>query len=80
MSDLLAYFILILLFILAIELTIVLFYAIIFMQNAVVVIKRVKTLEGDLEVKLAALESELNAISGKIIKGVIKSAGKFLKK
>lgn len=80
MVNFLLLFIAILLLVLAVELSIVLYYAIIFMQNAVIVIKRVKTLEGGLEEKLTILENELTAASGKIIKGIIKSAGKFFKK
>jgi len=80
MHNFLLSFIAILLLILAVELSLVLYYAIIFMRNAITIIKRVKTLEGNFEEKLAMLESELTAISGKIIKAIVKSAGKFLKK
>lgn len=80
MRDFLLFLIAVLLLILAVELSMVLYYAIIFMQEAIIIIKRVKTLEGNLEEKLSMLESELTLVSGKIIKGVIKGAGKFLKK
>ncbi len=58
----------------------VLYYAIIFLQNAVIIIKRVKDFEGSLEEKLTKLENDLTLASGKIIKGIVKGAGKFLKK
>jgi hypothetical protein len=80
MNDFLLLFIAVMLLILAVELSMVLYYAILFMQDAIIIIKRVKELEGDFEQKLAMLESELNSVSGKIIKGIVKSAGKFLKK
>lgn len=80
MHDFLLLLIAVLLLILAVELSMVLYYAIIFMQDAIIIIKRVKEFEGNLEEKLIALEDELNLVSGKIIKGIIKSAGKYLGK
>lgn len=80
MQDFLLLFIAVLLLILAVELSMVLYYAIIFMRNAVTIIKRVKALEGSLEEKLTMLENDLTIVSGKIIKGIVKGAGKFLKK
>lgn len=80
MGDFLLLFITVLLLILVMELSIVLYYAVIFMQNAIIIIKRVKALEGSLEEKLATLESDLTLMSAKIIKGIVKSAGNFLKK
>lgn len=79
MQDSLLLFIAILLFVLAVELSMVLYYAIIFLRNAIVIIKRVKALEGDLEEKLTMLENDLTLASGKIIKGIVKGIGKFLK-
>lgn len=79
MQDFLLLFIAILLFVLAVELSMVLYYAIIFLRNAIVIIKRVKALEGDLEEKLTMFENDLTLASGKIIKGIVKGAGKFLK-
>lgn len=80
MSDFLLLLIAVLLLILAVELSMVLYYAIIFMQDAIIIIKRVKELEGSMEEKLTALESDLTLVSGKIIKGIVKSASKFIKK
>ncbi|MDP3057111.1 MAG: hypothetical protein Q8N37_01135 [bacterium] len=80
MQDFLLLFIAVLLLILAVELSMVLYYAIIFLQDAVIIIKRVKSLEGSLEEKLTVLENDLTLTSGKIIKGIVKGVGKFLKK
>lgn len=80
MQDFLLLFITILLLVLVIELSVVLYYAIIIMQDAVVIVKRVRALECSMEEKLATLENDLTIASGKIIKGVVKSASKFLKK
>lgn len=80
MGDFLLLFITVLLLILVIELSIVLYYAVIFMQDAIIIIRRVKALEGSLEEKLATLEEDLTLVSGKVIKGIVKSASKFLKK
>ncbi len=80
MQDFLLLFIVILLLILVVELSMVLYYAIIFMQNAIIIIKRVRALEGDLEEKLNALEESLTIASAKIIKQIVKNAGRFFKK
>lgn len=80
MLDFLLLFIAILLLILAVELSMVLYYAIIFMQDAIIVMKRVKDLELSFEEKLAMLEEELTVMSGKIVKGIVRNASKFLKK
>lgn len=80
MQDFLLLFIAVLLLILAVELSMVLYYAIIFLQDAVIIIKRVKSLEGSLEEKLTVLENDLTIASGKIIKGIVKGVSKFLKK
>lgn len=58
----------------------VLYYAIIFLRNAVIVIKRVKAFEGSLEEKLTMLENDLTIASGKIVKEIIKGVSKFFKK
>ncbi len=80
MQDFLLLFITVLLLILAVELSMVLYYVIIFMQDAIIIIKRVKALEGNLEEKLAMLEEGLTFASGKIIKEIVKGVGRFLKK
>lgn len=80
MQDFLLLLIAVLLFILAVELSMIFYYAIVFLQDAVVIIKRVKALEGSFEEKLAMLEKDLTFASGKIIKEVIKGVSKFLKK
>lgn len=80
MQDFLLLFITVLLLILAVELSMVLYYVIIFMQDAIVIIKRVKAFEGNLEEKLAMLEEGLTFAGGKIIKEIVKGVGRFLKK
>ncbi|MBU3924392.1 hypothetical protein KKB43_03535 [Patescibacteria group bacterium] len=80
MQDFLLLFIAVLLLILAVELSMIFYYAIIFLQDAVIIIKRVKALEGSLEEKLTMLENSLTLASGKIIKKIIKGISKFLKK
>lgn len=80
MQDFLLLLIAVLLLILAVELSMVLYYAIIFLQDAVIIIKRVKFLEGSLEEKLTVIENDLTLASGKIIKKIIKGVSKFLKK
>lgn len=80
MQDFLLLFITILLLVLVIELTVVLYFVIIFMQDAIIIVKRVKAFEGSMEEKIAMFESELMLMSGKIIKGIVKGANKFLKK
>lgn len=80
MNDFLLLFIAVLLLIIAVELSMVLYYAIIFMQDAIIIIKRVKALEGDLEEKLSMLEEDLTIASAKIIKEIVRGISKFLKK
>lgn len=80
MQDFLLLFITVLLLILVVELSMVLYYAIIFMQNAIIIIKRVRVLEGDLEEKLKALEDGLTLVSSKMIKEIFRGVGKFFKK
>lgn len=80
MQEFLLLFITVLLLILVVELSMVLYYAIIFMQNAIIIIKRVRVLEGDLEEKLKALEDGLTLVSSKMIKEIFRGIGKFLKK
>lgn len=80
MQDFLLLFITVLLLILVVELSMVLYYAIIFMQNAIIIIKRVRVLEGDLEEKLKVLEDGLTLISSKMIKEIFRGVGKFFKK
>ena len=80
MQDLFLLLITVLLLILVVELSVVLYYAIIFLQDAIIIIKRVKALEGSMEEKLTILEKDLTLVSGKIIKGIVKGASKFLNK
>jgi len=80
MNNFLLLFIAVLLLILAVELSMIFYYAIIFLQEAIIIIKKVKALEGSFEEKLTLLENDLTLASGKIIKQIIKGISKFLKK
>lgn len=78
MQDFLLLFIAVLLLIVAVELSMVLYYAIVFLQNAIIIVKRVKDFEGSMEKKLTILENNLALVGGKLIKGIVKSVGKRL--
>lgn len=80
MQDILLGIIAIVLTILAIELSIIFYYAVIFLRNAVFISERVKILEGSFEQKLEKLENELTSLSAKIIKAIIRRSGRFFKK
>lgn len=80
MQDFLLLLIAVLLLILAVELSMIFYYTIIFLRNAVAIIERIKALECSMEEKLEIFESELTRASGKMIKKIVKGIGKFLNK
>lgn len=80
MQELFLGIIAVMLTILTIELTIVLYYIIIFLREAVIIARRVKTLEGSLEQKMEKLEGDLTLFGGKIARIIFRGFGNFFNK
>lgn len=80
MQDLILGIIAVCLVVLTIEITIVLYFMMIFLNEAIALIRKVKALEGSFEVKLEKLEMGLALLSAGIMKKFIKGINKFLKK
>jgi len=79
MQDLLLAIIAITLIILTVELSVVLYYAIIFLREMALIVRRARALEGNLEEKIEKLENELTLFSVKIIKALFKRINKTKK-
>lgn len=65
--------------ILTVELSVVLYYAAIFLREMAIIAKRAKILEGNLEEKIEKLESELTLFSVKMIKALFQRVNKTKK-
>lgn len=66
--------------ILTIELTIVLYYAIILLRETIVIIKKIQKLEGGLAERFNVLENEVSLLGAKFIKVIFKLINKMIKK
>jgi hypothetical protein len=64
------------LIVLTVELSVVLYYAVIFLREMAIVARKVKSLEGSMEKKIEKLESELTLLSVKIIKALFQRINK----
>lgn len=79
MQDFLLAIIAVVLIILTAELSIVLYYAVIFLREMAVIARRAKVLEGNLEEKIKKLESEMTLFGAKIIKALFHRVNKTKK-
>ncbi len=68
------------LIILTAELTLVLYYIIILLREAIVVVRKIKQLEGGLEERLSKMEEEVSLLGAKFVKIIFKLLNKFIKK
>lgn len=68
------------LIILTAELTIVLYYIIILLRESIIVVRKIKQLEGGLEDKLSKMEDEMSLIGAKFVKAIFKLLNKFIRK
>lgn len=80
MSDFISIIIAACLLILTIELSVSFLYMITFMQEAIIIARKVKSLEGTMEEKLERLESEISLLGAKIINFIFKKVIKSSKK
>ncbi len=68
------------LIVLTAELTVVLYYAIVLLRESIILVRKIKKLEGGLEEKLDKMEDEISLLSAKFVKTVFKFINKFIKK
>lgn len=62
------------------ELTIVLYYAIVLLREAIIVVRKIKKLEGGLEERLSKMEDEMSLLGAKFIKTIFRVINKIIKK
>lgn len=72
--------IMITLIVLTIELSIVLYYAIVFLREAIIIARRVKELEGTVEQKMERLEGDLTIFGAKMARIIARGLGKIFKR
>lgn len=68
------------LIILTAELTIVLYYAIILLREMIIVVRKIKKMEGNLEERLGKMEDEMSLLGAKFVKTIFKVINKFTRK
>lgn len=62
------------------ELTVVLYYTIVLLRESIILVRKIKKLEGGLEEKLDKMEDEISLLSAKFVKMIFKFINKFIKK
>lgn len=80
MQETLLLIIAIALVILTIELSIVLYYTIVFLREAIVIARKVKELEGTVEQKMEKMEADLTIFGAKLARVIARGLGKFFKR
>ncbi len=80
MKEILLGIIAIALIVLTAELTIVLYYIMILLKEAIIVVRKIKELEGGLEDRLNKMEDEMSLLGAKFIKTLFRLINKFIKK
>lgn len=80
MQDFLLGVIALTLVILTIEISIVLYYVMTFLAEAIAFMRKMRAMQGNFESKIAELEAGLSLISGKLIRSFIKGLSSYFKK
>lgn len=62
------------------ELTIVLYYVMILLRESIIVVRKIKELEGDLEERLNKMEDEMSLLGAKFVRTLFRLINKFIKK
>lgn len=68
------------LIVLTAELTIVLYFMIVLLREAIIIVRRIQQLEGGLEERLSKMEDDISLIGAKFVKVIFKLLNKFIKK
>lgn len=68
------------LIVLTAELTMVLYYTLVLLREAIIVVRKIKKLEGGLEERLSKVEDEMSLLGAKFLKTIFRVINKIIKK